>query len=330
MRFRATESLEADSGALRLRGVAVRYGSVARPPRVPVAERFERGAFGDVDGLDVVLNRQHDRGRAIARTGGGGLTLIDGPDALRFEATLAETREAVDTVNLVRNRVLRGASVEFGVPQGGERNMGGVLSITRARLTGLGIVDRPAYQDSLVEARAEVRQDGSGLQAAYVYGQTKTISATGSTRKQSISSGSMSFALNSADREVSVTLGRDYSNIIGSKQAGSARFTDTPEALLVDIPTLPSTQAVSDFRAQLATQSVQPSVDLLFTLDGVEDAFDLVPEVGNEVVQIQVVKNAVLQAVAIVSRPPRGLADNTVELRSAGSAMMRRRLLQCL
>ena len=93
---------------------------------------------------------------------------------------------------------------------------------------------------------------------------------------------------------------------------------------------LPATQAVADFRAQLSAGSITPSVDLLLSLEGVPDAFVDVPEPGNETVMIRTVNNAVLLAVSVVGRPPRGTEENEVELRSAGSAMMRRRLLQCL
>ena len=107
MRYREAESLEAD-GQLRLSGVAVRYGEEAGPPRLPFRERIEPGAFGDVSRLDAVLNVQHRRDRALARTGGGGLTLTDGPDALRYAADLPDTQESRDAVTLVRRRVLRG------------------------------------------------------------------------------------------------------------------------------------------------------------------------------------------------------------------------------
>ena len=144
-------SLEADDGdALRLRGIAIRYGDVAR---VPHRERVMAGAFGDVGSIDAILNIQHRRDRAIARTGGGGLTLIDSPTELRFEAELPDSAEARDAVNLVRNHVLRGSSVEFGVPQGGEKVVSGIVTVERARLTGIGVVDNAAYQDSTIEAR---------------------------------------------------------------------------------------------------------------------------------------------------------------------------------
>ena len=113
-----------------LRGVAMPYGSEAVLPG-GLRERFEPGAFGDLVGLDIILNRQHDRGRALARTDAG-LELADTPDALTMTATLPETREADDVLALVRAGVLRGLSVEFAATK--ERFEGRLRIIERAML----------------------------------------------------------------------------------------------------------------------------------------------------------------------------------------------------
>ena len=93
----------------------------------------------------------------MARTGGGGLELIDGPAELRAEFTLLPTRDGQDAALMVRNRILRGLSVEFVVQPDGETWEGGLRTIHRASLRGLGLVDSPAYPGSLVSARAEAR-----------------------------------------------------------------------------------------------------------------------------------------------------------------------------
>ena len=128
---------------------------------------FLPGAFGDVSGLDVRLNVQHNRDRLIARTPAT-LQLIDGPDALRVLATLPETREADDALTNVRAGVLRGLSLEFRA--GDAPIIDGVRTVRRAGLLALGLVDQPAYLGSTVEARAfEIRQDGDGLAGAFYY-----------------------------------------------------------------------------------------------------------------------------------------------------------------
>ena len=136
-----------------LEGTALVYGDVARIGSR--TERFLPGALGaDVGSLDILMNVQHDRGRVLARTGGGGLVLTDTPTALEVRAELPETRESSDTLALIEAGVLRGISLEFQPLA--ERTEGGVRVITRARLAGLAVVDKPAYRASTVSARAEV------------------------------------------------------------------------------------------------------------------------------------------------------------------------------
>ena len=149
MEYRFCE-IRADLEARRLEGRAMRYGDVA--DLGAFRERFEAGAFGDLGTADVVLNRQHQRAEPLARTGGGGLVLLDTNLELRIEATLPETRAADDVLALVRNNVLRGLSIEFKALR--ERFENGVRIVSRARLGAIGVVDSGAYPDAAVAARA--------------------------------------------------------------------------------------------------------------------------------------------------------------------------------
>ena len=99
-------------GDRTISGVAMRYGDVAELPWGD-KERFEPGAFGNVGSSDVILNFQHDRKRPLARTGGSGLTLDDSSQELRLTAKLPDTREANDAIELVKQNIVRGFSVEF-------------------------------------------------------------------------------------------------------------------------------------------------------------------------------------------------------------------------
>ena len=146
--FRFCE-LRADPDKRELSGRAIVYGDTANLGAF--RERFAPGAFGDVANTDAILNRQHRRDVPLARTAGGGLELRDGPEALEIRATLPETREADDTLALVRSKVLRGLSIEFKALQ--ERMESGVRVVTRAILKGVAVVDTGAYPLSVVAAR---------------------------------------------------------------------------------------------------------------------------------------------------------------------------------
>lgn len=132
-----------------LSGTVIRYGDEARLPWG--REVIRSGAFGDVRAQDVILNRQHDRALPLARTGGGGLFLEDGAEALSVRAELPETRDSDDVLTLIRQGVLRGLSLEFTAKE--ESYEGDLRIISRAALQGVAVVDKPAYPSSLVQAR---------------------------------------------------------------------------------------------------------------------------------------------------------------------------------
>ena len=108
------------------------------------AERFEPGAFGEVRAVD--LNLQHDAAVVVAR----GASLVDSPAALSVSATLPEGAAALA---LVKRGALRGFSVEFRATRE-RRDAGGVRVVEAATLTGLALVDRPAYPAAAAEVRA--------------------------------------------------------------------------------------------------------------------------------------------------------------------------------
>ena len=132
-----------------LSGIAVPYNSRGV---LPWGEEIVRaGAFGDVERADVVLNRQHDRGQPLARTGGGGMVLTDTASALTMRAELPKTQDADDVLTLVSAGVMRGMSIEFVAKR--DSWEGDLRTIEEATLVGLAIVDKPAYGEALVQAR---------------------------------------------------------------------------------------------------------------------------------------------------------------------------------
>ena len=141
-----------------IQGTLLRYSDVAEFPWGD-KERFEPGCFGDVSQVDFILDKQHDRGRSLARTGsGGGVTLTDTPQRLELRAELPNTTDANDTLELVRTKVLRGLSVTFRpIEHRLEINKDASVTIIhkRAELRGGGVVDRPQYKGSTL--REQIR-----------------------------------------------------------------------------------------------------------------------------------------------------------------------------
>ena len=288
-----------------LSGVLLRYGDVAALPWG--RERFEPGAFGDVTGADVILNTAHERARPLARTGGGGLELIDTREALNIRATLPITQDANDTIALILSGVLRGLSLEFSAVA--ERMEGETRIVERAELRGLAVVDRPAYPDSLVQARAELRQRGRGIGGSFHYNRNRVTRASGRRRKQRVSPGAFKFAMEDLDREISLLLGRNYDQPLASKLAGSLKLEDTREALRFDVATLPDTSYVRNYRELVSSGAVLFGVDALFQIpprDVVPNAVSVEPDTENPDVEVEVINEAVLTALAVVTRQPRG------------------------
>ena len=84
------------------------------------------------------------------------MRLADGSDSLRIEATMPDTAEARDIAELVRAKVLTGLSIEFRADA--EEWQGEHRVVTGATMTAIGIVDKPAYGESALEARWRAAQ----------------------------------------------------------------------------------------------------------------------------------------------------------------------------
>ena len=289
-----------------LSGTAIQYGEIASMPFG--RERFEPGAFRGVESADVILNASHDRARPLARTGGAGLVVTDSREALKIRAELPETRESDDVLTLIKTGVLRGLSLEFRAVD--ERLDGGDIRVVeRAELRGVGVVDRPAYKGSVVSARFEVRQQGRGLAGRFEYNRARIISNRGRRRKSTIRPGAFRFTIEDESYEINLLLGRDYDQVLASRNAGTLQLADGPDALSFTVDQLPDTTYARDFLAALAGSAILPGVVALYSIpppEIVPDAVEIVPEPDNPGVDVEYVNAALLTALGVVSRQPRG------------------------
>ena len=141
----------------QISGVVVQYGETADPSRAmrqqargARRERFAPRSY--VASVPAVpLNIEHRALQAAAWYPGGGLTLIDDAEALRFKADLPEIPAGDMALNGVRSGLYKGVSVEFRALA--ESMQARERVIEQYELHGIGLTERPVYAGSIVEAR---------------------------------------------------------------------------------------------------------------------------------------------------------------------------------
>ena len=134
----------------RLSGTVLAYGDTSPSHR----ERFEPRALRLAPA--VPLNLMHNPLQAVAWHPDGGLRLEHDDDALRMVADVPAIPAGDVALEMVRQGEAKGLSVEFRAERERREGRGdhAVRVIEAAELTGVGIVRRPSYGKSHVEARA--------------------------------------------------------------------------------------------------------------------------------------------------------------------------------
>ena len=130
----------------KLTGTVMRYGEVSPSHK----ERFEPGSLRMADAVHLDLN--HDKERAVAWHPGGGLELRDEDGAMILSAELPPIPAADRALEEIRSGKTAGLSVEFRAVK--ESRSEGVRVIEEALLEGVGLVERPSYTGSRIEARS--------------------------------------------------------------------------------------------------------------------------------------------------------------------------------
>lgn len=234
-------------------GVALSYGDVAHARLGP--ERFLPGSFGAIGKLDVIANLQHERSKPLGRSQGGGLELRDSEQALEITLELPATTDGNDALELVNRKVLRGFSIEFAPKR--ESRVDGVRVIESAILSGIGLVDRPAYPASIAHrhhedyfqggshlVRIEIRQRlrGRAVISGFIEYDKETITSARNKRSQIIRPGAFTKSLESG-MDVYLLGGLNYDSPLAGTSEGSLTIRDTPERLEFEAASLPRTES---------------------------------------------------------------------------------------
>lgn len=145
-----TETVDVDKVGRTIRLIAVPYEA---PTQVVFrgqmwSEVFSRGAFDDIGGRNVRVNRGHDRGRTVGR-----VVAFDTTDHRGLVADLRIARTALgdETLALAAEDCLS-ASIGFSVPAGGEQldYRSRARRVNRAILDHVALVEDPAYTGAAI------------------------------------------------------------------------------------------------------------------------------------------------------------------------------------
>ncbi len=117
--------------------------------------------------------------------------------------------------------------------------------------------------------------------------------------------GAFDYAIKAPDREINLLLGSP-DKPLGSKQAGTLQLEDTETSLNFRVNRLPKTSYALDMMALLRARSVVFGIIPFFLLAGLANSESEEEEEGNPGVFRHVIAAAVLTALVIQFRPPRG------------------------
>ena len=166
----------------------------------------------------------------------------------------------------------------------------------------------------------ETRQRGGGrrLRGRFPYNSTATLRDRGRIRKERFGRRAFRFTVD-GDGEVNLLRGHSFDSPLASRGAGTLELIDTDEALEFRATFPPVAQQPTWMRdSVLAVEGgLLVGVSPGFTVppaDVVPNAVELIPEPGNEEVEIMQINEARLYELSLVSRPAYG--DTTLDIRS--------------
>ena len=160
-RYVPFEVRQNEEGQTVVEGTVIRYGDVADIAGW-FTEEFRAGWVKNSSEL-MIANRMHNRDQPLA-TSELGLKITDNSERMTAEVTLPDTTYGRDAATEVDLGLLRGMSLEFLVSMDEYDYKKDHRVVVEARMFGFGIIDRPAYPDSVAQVkRAQEYRQHYGL-----------------------------------------------------------------------------------------------------------------------------------------------------------------------
>lgn len=130
----------ADTAQRQISGMIVPFGAVGNTSAGPVV--FVEGAFGVIDVANIFLNREHQKTERIGKM----LNVTPSPAGIMATFTIAGTTAGNDALVEAAEGYRDGLSIEADANEFEIRE--GVMYVTSALLTGVGLVTKPAFTEA--------------------------------------------------------------------------------------------------------------------------------------------------------------------------------------
>ena len=251
--------LRFDQAKRRVTGVVMKYGDPALIPAVDGStweERVLSGAFGDVTGKRISVVYQHDHNRPVAATLGGGAIIEDGPEVMKLSAVLGESRDAQDAYSNLKNGVFSGLSVRMLVKDHVIDRAARRRDVRRAELLHVGLVDSPAYESSLAEARSMFfnPEDRGQFSGNYKMDTAETISdqpGRAVVRKRKFRPAAFDKSISDIQQEIGLLTSRNPHDTVASKSSGTLVLERDGDSMLVTAANVADTAQWRDLLANV-------------------------------------------------------------------------------
>ena len=141
------------------------------------------------------------------------------------------------------------------------------------------------------------------FESEYYYDAVETVSDDGAVRKREISSGAFDASIRDPEQEITLSIGRNPNQAIGSKLAGTLSLETIDDRLVARVDNPAEIAAFKDLEAQIQAGGKVFMEPLFRELDG---EFEDVPEPGNPDVMIRRYKSVKLYGLGLSIRGRKG------------------------
>lgn len=164
-----------------IRGLAIPYNRDSLPIYGYFIERFLPGSVENLgDDSEVFAYVEHDSSKVLARRSEKSLVLIDSAEGMYAETVLNNTTYALDLLENIRTKVIRGMSFSFRcqVEEWDDRPKMPIRTVKKCNIGEVTYTHNPAYPDTTAKLRGNYFDREELLQLAKVHTKVEVAEPT--------------------------------------------------------------------------------------------------------------------------------------------------------